>query len=187
MIIKEETIKGVFTIQLEPLIDSRGFFMRTYDEEIFEKHSISKKWVQESHSFSKRRGVVRGFHFQHTPHVETKLIRVIQGEILFVVLDLRKNSETFGQSIQVKISAEKKNMIYIPKGCSPCMCTLTDNCEILYKMDEYYSPEHYDNILWNDPDLNINWPVENPTDISERDANAQSFKEFVEKYGGLEV
>lgn len=187
MVIKELKIKGVFEIQLEPNVDSRGFFMRTYDEKIFKKFGINRKWIQESHSFSKGKDIVRGFHFQHSPYTETKLIRVSHGEILFTILDLRKESETFGKWIQVVISAEKNNMIYIPKGCAPCMCTLTENCEVLYKMDEFYSPKHYDNIKWNDPDLNISWPIKNPTDISERDNKAQSFKEFVEKYGGLKV
>lgn len=187
MTIKEEKIKGVFTIQLEPNVDSRGFFMRTYDENDFKKYGINRKWVQESHSFNKKKGIVRGFHFQHSPYVETKLIRVPHGEILFTVLDLREESKTFCEWIQVVVSSEKNNMIYIPRGCTPCICTLTENCEISYKMDNYFSPDHYDNLKWNDPDLNISWPIENPTDISERDNKAQSFKEFVKRYGGLKV
>lgn len=187
MVFKEQKIKGVFEIKLDPNIDSRGFFMRTYDEKIFEELGLNRKWVQESHSFSKKKWTVRGIHFQHSPFVETKLIRVIQGRILFAIIDLRLNSETFGKWIHITVSARKKNMIYIPKGCAPCMCTLTDNCQILYKMDEYFIPESYDNIKWNDPDLGIEWPVKIPYDVSERDAKAQSFKEFVKKYKGLDV
>ncbi len=187
MIIEEKQIKGVFEIQFEPQLDSRGFFMRTYDEKIFEKFGINKKWVQESHSLSKKKWTVRGIHFQRPPYTETKLIRVIQGQILFAIIDLRANSPTLGKWIQIIVSAKKKNMIYIPKGCAPCMCTLTNNCQILYKMDNYFSPDHYDNIKWDDPDLAIKWPVDKPSDISERDASAQSFKEFVKKYGGLKV
>ena len=185
MKIDEEKIKGFFTIRLEPNMDSRGFFMRTYDEKIFTEYGLDKKWVQESHSFSKHKGTIRGFHFQHSPFLETKLIRVIKGKILFIILDLRKNSKTFGEWVKIEVSEDKKNMIYIPKGCAPCMCTLTDNCEILYKMDEYFHPESYDNLIWNDPDLKIKWPIKNPVDISEKDAKAQSFKAFVKKYGGL--
>lgn len=187
MKIKELKIKGVFEIQLEPNIDSRGFFMRTYDEKIFQKYRINRKWVQESHSFSRKKGTVRGFHFQHQPYTETKLIRVSNGEILFTILDLRKNSNTFGKWIQLVVSAEKNNVIYIPKGCAPCMCTLTEDCEVLYKMDQFYSPDHYDNIKWDDPTLNISWPIKNPSDISQKDKRDQSFKEFVKKYGGLKV
>ena len=187
MLIEEQKIKGVFEIKLQPNIDSRGFFVRTYDEKIFKKFGINRKWVQESHSLSKKKWTVRGIHFQHPPYNETKLIRVIKGKILFAIVDLRLNSDTFSHWIQITVSAEKKNMIYIPKGCAPCMCTLTGNCEILYKMDEYFTPEKYDNIKWDDPDLGIKWPVKIPADISERDANAQSFKEFIRKYQGLKV
>lgn len=187
MIIKEQKIKGVFEIILKPNNDSRGFFMRTYDEEIFKKFGLNKKWVQESHSASLKRGIIRGIHFQHPPFTETKLIRVIQGKILFAVVDLRKNSKTFGKWIQIIVSSRKKNMIYIPRGCAPCMCTLTTSSQILYKMDNYFSPKYYDNIKWNDPDLAIKWPIKTPIDISQRDTDAQSFKEFIKKYGGLKV
>lgn len=184
MTIKQLKIKGVFEIKLDSITDSRGFFMRTYDNKIFKKFGIDRKWVQESHSLSITKGTIRGIHFQHSPFTETKLIRVIQGRIVFSVVDLRSNSQTFGRWIQLVVSAKKKNMLYIPKGCAPCMCTLTNNCQIIYKMDNYFSPEHYDNIKWNDPDLAIKWPIKIPTDISERDANAQGFKEFVKKYKG---
>lgn len=187
MKIKERVIKGVFEIALEPIKDNRGFFVRTYDKKIFQKFKLADSWVQESHSFSKKRGTIRGFHFQYPPFTETKLVRVIQGKILFVILDLRYQSETFGKWIQIVISAKKMNMLYIPKGCAACICTLTNNCHLLYKIDNYYSRENSDNIKWNDPDLAIEWPVINPANISERDANAQGFKEFVKKYGGLKV
>lgn len=187
MIIKKLRIKGAFEINLQPDTDSRGFFMRTYDEKIFEKFGLNVRWVQESHSLSKKKWIVRGIHFQHPPYIEAKLIRVIQGRILFTIIDLRTNSKSFGKWVQIVVSARKKNMIYIPRGCAPCMCTLTNNSHILYKMDNYFSSEHYDNIKWNDPDLAIKWPIKVPADISERDVKAQSFKEFVKKYGGLKV
>ncbi len=187
MIIKALRIKGAFEIQLKPNTDSRGFFMRTYDDKMFENFGINQKWVQESHSYSKKKWTIRGVHFQHPPNCETKLIRVIEGRILFAIVDLRLDSKTFGKWIQIVVSERKKNMIYIPKGCAPCMCTLTENCQILYKMDQFFTPESYDNIRWDDPDLAIKWPVKIPADISERDANAQSFKEFIKKYGGLKI
>lgn len=187
MKIKELEIKGIFEIQLRPNRDSRGFFMRTYDEKIFKKFGINRSWIQESHSLSKNKWTVRGIHFQHSPFTETKLIRVVSGKVLFTIVDLRQDSSTFGSWNQLVVSAQKKNLIYIPKGCAPCMCTLTKNCQVLYKMDEVFSPEHYDNIKWDDPDLAITWPVKIPSDISERDANAQSFRKFLKKYGGLRV
>ena len=187
MIITEQKIKAVFEIQLQPTIDSRGYFMRTYDEKVFKEFGINKNWVQESHSFSKKKGTVRGFHFQYPPYAETKLIRVLQGEILFTVLDLRYKSKTFGKWVQIGLSAKNNNLLYVPKGFGSCMCTLTNNCQVLYKMDEFFTPNYYDNIRWDDPDLNIDWPVKVPSEISERDVNAQSFQQFVDKRGGLKI
>ncbi len=128
-----------------------------------------------------------GIHFQRPPYTEAKLIRTIEGKILITIIDLRPDSKTFGKWVQIIVSAQKKNVVYIPRGCAPCLCTLTNNCQILYKMDNYFSPKHYDNIKWDDPTLAIEWPIKLPADISERDANAQSFKEFIKKYGGLKV
>lgn len=182
---KELNIRGVYEITLEPFKDHRGFFMRTYDGDIFKERGLQNNWIQESHSFSKKKWTVRGFHFQHTPYEETKLIRVPQGKVLFTVLDLRKNSATFGKWDQLVVSDKLDNMIYIPKGCAPCMCTLTNNCHLLYKMDTTFVPEKYDNILWDDPDLNIPWPTENPSDISDKDSAAQTFNQFRKKYSGL--
>lgn len=187
MTIKKGKIGDIFEIQLEPKFDSRGFFMRTYDEKIFRENGIHRNWVQESHSLSKKKGTVRGFHFQLYPYSETKLVRVLQGEILFTILDLRIGSETLGKWMQVVLSSKKNNLIYIPKGFGSCMCTLTSNCQVLYKMDEFFNPDLYTNIKWDDPDLKIKWPVKKPSEISERDLNAQSFKQFIKTYGGIKV
>ena len=187
MLIKEKKIKGVFEIQLEPLEDERGFFMRTYDDRIFKDLGIERKWVNENHSLSRIKGTIRGIHFQYPPDTETKLSRVITGEIFFVVVDIRKDSKTFGEWISVVLSSEKKNMLFIPRGCAPGMCTLTDNCNLIYKVDNYYSPNNEDVIKWNDPDLAIKWPIKEPVVISERDSKGKSFKEFVEKHGGLKI
>lgn len=125
-------------------------------------------------------------HFQHYPSSETKIIRAVTGEMFFAVVDLRKKSETFRKWTSLILSSEKMNAIYVPKGCANGMCTLTENCTLSYKMDNYYSKEKEDNLKWNDPDIKIEWPLKKPVIISERDAKAQSFKEFVEKYGGIE-
>ncbi len=186
MIIKERRIKGVFEIQLDPYEDERGFFMRVYDTHIFEKHKIHRNWVQENHSLSVEKGVIRGMHFQLPPHSEVKLVRVINGKIYDVFIDLRKGSPTFGQWDSINLSADNKKMIYIPRGFAHGFCTLTENCEILYKMDNYYSLNSEGSIKWNDPNLEINWPINNPI-ISEKDLKAKSFKEFIDRYGGLKL
>lgn len=186
MIIKERRIKGIFEIQLHPYEDERGFFMRVYDDTIFKIHKIHKKWVQENHSLSAEKGIIRGMHFQFPPHSETKLVRVVHGEIYDVFIDLRKDSTTFGQWDSIVLSADNKKMIYIPRGFAHGFCTLTKNCEILYKMDNYYAPNSEGNIKWNDPDIGINWPVNKPI-LSEKDLKAKSFRKFIERYGGLEL
>src|SRR3989344_3363846 len=133
MKINELGLKGVFEIQLDPHKDERGFFVRTYDNKIFKEKMLDKRWVQESSSFSKIKGTVRGMHFQHYPKSETKLIRSITGYFFFAVIDLRKNSETFGKWVSLILSAEKMNCLYVPKGCANGMCTLTENCILAYK------------------------------------------------------
>ncbi len=186
MIIKERRIKGVFEIQLDSHEDERGFFMRVYDDTIFKKYKIHKKWVQGNHSLSVEKDVIRGMHFQLPPYSEAKLIRVINGKIYDTFIDLRKCSPTFGQWDSINLSADNKKMIYIPRGLAHGFCTLTKNCEILYKMDNYYTPDSESSIRWDDPEVGIDWPVSNPI-ISEKDLKAKSFREFVDRYGGLKL
>ncbi|MBN1275020.1 dTDP-4-dehydrorhamnose 3,5-epimerase [Candidatus Woesearchaeota archaeon] len=180
-------IEGVYEIQLSPFEDERGFFMRTYDKKIFEEKGLHKDWVHENHSLSRIKGTVRGLHFQYPPRAETKLLRVVTGEVFFAVVDLRKGSKTFGKWTSVILSGNKKNMLYVPRGCTPGMCTLTDDVHLAYKVDNYYSKENEDNIKWNDPDIGIEWPVKEAAVISERDDNAQSFKKFKETKEGIDV
>jgi dTDP-4-dehydrorhamnose 3,5-epimerase len=186
MLIKERRFKGVLEIRLDPHRDKRGFFMRVYDEEIFKKHGVHINWVQENHSLSVKKGIIRGLHFQFPPHTEAKLVRVICGEIYDVFIDLRRGSLTFGQWDSIKLSADNKKMVYIPRGFAHGFCTLTKNCEVLYKVDNYYTPDSEGTISWNDSDLAIKWPVNNPI-LSEKDAKAPSFREFIKKHEGLEV
>lgn len=184
MIIEERKIKGVFEIQLEPIGDKRGFFMRAYDKKIFKEHDLHRDWVQENHSLSGKKGIVRGLHFQFPPHAETKLVRVVNGEILDVFIDLRIDSVSFGTWDSIRLSADNKKLIYIPRGFAHGFCTLTENCEVVYKVDNYYSPDNEGSIIWNDPELNIDWPEKDPI-LSEKDQRAESFKEFVEHHGGI--
>ena len=179
MTIKELSIKGVLEIQLEAKEDSRGFFMRTYDDKVFNAHGINKNWVQEYQSFSKEKGVIRGIHLQLEPFAETKLIRVVSGEIFDVFVDLRKGSETFGKWGSNLISAKNKKIICIPRGFGHAFCTLAENTHVICKMDNYYSFESERQVKWNDPDLGIIWPLEGVPVISEKDANAKGLKEFI--------
>jgi len=187
MIIKEGKIKGVFEIQLEAKEDYRGFFMRTYDNKIFQKYEIDRNWIQEYNNFSEKKGTIRGLHFQLPPYAETKLVRAIAGKTLDIFVDLRKNSPTFGKWGSAIISAENKKMIYIPRGFAHGLCSLTDNAMIICKMDNYYAPESEYQIKWNDQDLDIKWPIQGDPVVSEKDSNANSFKDFINTYGGIKL
>jgi dTDP-4-dehydrorhamnose 3,5-epimerase len=176
-------ISGAYRIQLDPFFDPRGFFVRTYDMAFFERHNLVTRWVQESHSFSSERGTIRGLHFQNPPYSETKLIRAAQGEIFMVLLDIRQKSPTFGTWTHVTISVENKELLYVPKGIAMGMCTLTDNCSLLYKMDTEYYPESARTIRWDDTLLKIPWPVIDTPIISDKDRSAPTLQEYLKKEG----
>lgn len=178
MILRELSIRGVFEITLDPRYDERGFFMRTYDEMILRNWGLNVTWVQENHSHSTKKGTIRGLHFQKAPFDETKMIRCIRGRILDVIVDIRKSSDTLGQWLSIELSEENKKTIIIPKGFAHGFCTLIDDCEILYKVDNVYSPENESGLIWNDPDLKIDWPVDVPI-ISEKDKKNLTFKQYL--------
>ncbi len=178
-------ISGTYIIELEPHLDKRGFFMRTYDEEIFRQKGLHQKWVQENHSCSTQKGIIRGLHFQFPPYTETKLVRCIRGAVLDVFVDLRNNSSTFGHWDSIELTESNQKMVYIPKGFAHGFCTLTSKSEILYKVDSIYKPDDEGGILWNDPDIAIKWKIDNPM-LSEKDKQNMTFKNFVEKYAGID-
>lgn len=181
MEIKERSLKGVFEITLSPRKDSRGFFMRTFDQDIFTKAGINRTWVQENHARSEKIGTVRGLHFQLPPHSETKLVRSVCGAVLDVFVDLRRNSKTFGQWDSIELSAENCKMVFIPRGFAHGYCTLTETSEVLYKVDNFYHPESECGLRWDDADIGISWPVRHPV-LSEKDMRNMGLSEFVEKY-----
>jgi len=183
--IKERKIDGVFEIFLKPNIDKRGFFMRTFDKNLFREFGLEREWVQENHSRSEDKGIIRGLHFQFPPFAETKLVRCIHGAVFDVFVDLRKNSNTFGKWDGIELSAENKRMIFIPGGIAHGFCTLTEISEVVYKVDNYYSPDHECGLIWNDSDLDIGWPLVGKLILSEKDRKNMSFREFVNKYEGI--
>ncbi|MEF3353289.1 dTDP-4-dehydrorhamnose 3,5-epimerase [Paenibacillus sp. GYB006] len=155
---------------IEPIVhgDNRGFFMESYNEDIFQQSGINYKFIQDNQSLSAEPGVIRGLHYQLNPKAQTKLVRVISGAIYDVILDIRTNSSTFGQWVGVILSEHNKRQLLVPKGFAHGFCTLVPNTEVLYKVDEYYSPENDRGILWNDPALNIDWPTSQPI-LSDKD------------------
>lgn len=185
MEIKELKLKGVFEIKLNSNIDERGFFMRTFDYKIFQEAGLKYNWVQENHSLTLKKNTIRGLHLQLPPFSESKLVRCIKGKIFDVFVDLRKQSSTFGQWDALVISEDSLNSILIPRGFAHGFCTLTDNCEVIYKVDNYYSPSHEVGLLWNDEQLKIDWPAEKPQ-LSEKDNKNITLSEFIEKYKSIE-
>ncbi len=177
MQIKKLKLEGSFEITLKRLGDERGYFMRSYDQNIFAENGLQTNWVQENQSYSTRIHTIRGLHFQKPPFTETKLIRVIKGAILDAFVDLRKNSPTFGQWDSIELSGDADNYVYIPKGFAHGFCTLTQETIVQYKVDSAYSAANEDGIRWNDPAIGIDWQTEHPF-LSERDQNMQLLADF---------
>jgi dTDP-4-dehydrorhamnose 3,5-epimerase len=161
-------LEGVYIIEPQVFADHRGFFMESYNKLKLKEAGLHYHFVQDNHSLSIKKGTLRGLHYQLNPKSQAKLIRVLSGEIYDVVVDIRKGSATYGQWIGVHLSAANKKQLLIPRGFAHGFCTMADNTEVLYKVDEYYSPQHDRGILWNDPDLGIDWPVTHPI-LSEKD------------------
>ena len=149
--------------------DHRGFFIESYNKSLLLQEGIDIDFIQDNHSFSKNAGVLRGLHYQLNPKAQTKLVRVCTGAIFDVVVDIRKNSDTFGHWISVILSEENKRQVLVPKGFAHGFCTLVPNTHVIYKVDEYYDRELDRGVLWKDPVIGIDWPVATPI-LSEKDS-----------------
>lgn len=174
MIFKETRLKGVYIIEVERLQDERGFFARTFCREEFEKHGLNPHVAQCNISFNKRKGTLRGMHYQAKPYEEARLVRCTQGRVYDVIIDLRRDSPCFKQWVAVELTAENCRMLYVPQGCAHGFQTLENETEVFYQMSEFYAPEYAEGVRWNDPAFGINWPAGERI-ISTRD---QSFPDF---------
>jgi len=150
--------------------DARGFFSEIFRDDVLRQHGIEMAFVQENHSLSVDRGVIRGLHFQIPPMAQAKLVRAAAGAILDVAVDIRTGSPTYGRHVAVALSAAEGNQLFVPEGFAHGFCTLEPNTEVIYKVNRYYSPEHDRGTLWNDPALGIAWPVgETDAVLSDKD------------------
>ena len=174
MIFQETLLRGLYTIDLEPKTDERGFFARSWCRREFEQHGLNTDLVQCSVSFNPRRGTLRGMHYQTHSYGETKLVRCTKGAIYDVAVDLRSHSSTFQQWAGVELSESNRCAFYIPEGFAHGFLTLTDDAEIFYQISEYYQPDAARGVRWNDPAFAIVWPEE-PQMISERDRTHPDF------------
>ncbi|EEC7127234.1 dTDP-4-dehydrorhamnose 3,5-epimerase [Salmonella enterica] len=173
-VIKTE-IPDVLIFEPKVFSDERGFFMESFNQKVFEE-AVGRKieFVQDNHSKSTK-GVLRGLHYQVEPYAQGKLVRCIAGEVFDVAVDIRKDSETFGKWVGVNISSENKRQLWIPEGFAHGFLVLSDSADFLYKTSNYYSPIHERGIVWNDPTININWPIKIDKILSEKDTILPKF------------
>lgn len=174
MLFRKTGMGGVVEIQVERKTDERGFFARTWCQREFDQAGLNPDLVQCSISYNPHRHTLRGMHYQAAPYKETKLVRCTRGAIHDVVVDLRPQSPTFKQWVGVTLTADDRNMIYIPEGCAHGLLTLQDDCEIFYQMSQFYYPDSARGVRWDDPAFGITWPAQ-PQLISERDRTYPDF------------
>jgi len=169
MTFRETLLAGVWIVEPESLGDARGFFVRLWCRREFETRGLNPVLAQCSVSFNRRRGTVRGMHFQAAPHAEAKLVRCLRGAVHDVALDVRGGSPTFGRWVAADLTADNRRMLYVPEGVAHGFQTLTDDAEVLYLVSEFHHPESERGVRWDDPGAGIAWPVPDVT-VSPRDA-----------------
>lgn len=172
-------VEGPVMIAPRRFGDHRGFFMETYAAGAFAELGLADIYVQDNHSLSALAGTVRGIHFQAPPHAQAKLVRVLKGAIIDIAVDLRRSSATYGQYVAVELSADNAHQLYVPPGFGHGFCTTAPDTEVAYKVTDLYAPACDRNLLWNDPDLALPWPVTpEAAQLSEKDRKAPLFRDF---------
>ena len=174
---KRLKIPEVILITPKIFTDERGFFMETYQKDDFAKAGITGEFVQQNHSKSTK-GVLRGLHYQKEPCAQAKLVRCIEGEIFDVAVDIRKDSLTFGKYVSTILSEENKNMLYIPRGFAHGFEVLSEEAEVIYSVDNLYSKPSESGIIWNDPDIHINWPIKSNI-LAEKDKKWSNLRKLI--------
>jgi dTDP-4-dehydrorhamnose 3,5-epimerase len=176
--IREINLPGIFELLPKKFGDERGFFSETFSKAAFEDAGLPQNWVQDNHSYSAEKFVLRGLHYQTPPKAQDKLVRVVRGSIFDVAVDVRHGSPFFGKWVSLVVSAEKWNQIFVPRGFAHGFLTLEPNTEVVYKVSEFYAPEQDRNISWNDPSIAIDWPLMGLDPIlSKKDSVAPQLKD----------
>lgn len=169
MKVEKTSFEGLFVLSPAVFNDTRGYFFESYNSKTFTEHGLQHNWVQDNQSHSKH-GVIRGLHFQKAPHAQTKLVRVLQGEILDVVVDMRKDQATYGKTFSIILSSANKQQLLVPKGFAHGFSVLSDTADVLYKCDALYNKQSESGILYNDPALAIDWKLApDQISVSEKD------------------
>lgn len=175
MKVSKTSMEGILLIEPDLFGDSRGFFMESYSRKKYAELGINMEFVQDNHSKSVK-NTLRGLHYQLNPG-QDKIVRVVSGEVFDVVVDMRHGSPSFGKWEGFILSAENKRQLFVPIGFAHGFCVLSDEAEFLYKCSDYYSPLDERGVIWNDPDLNVKWPIDNPI-LSERDKKNKFFRDM---------
>ena len=168
-------LSGLCLIKPALHTDARGWFFESYKESEFQKIGLPTQFKQDNHVRSTEKGILRGLHYQMPPHAQGKLVRCIQGKVLDVAVDIRKNSKTVGQWDSFELSEENHHMVWIPEGFAHGYLTLTQNSEVLYKVTSEYHPQSERTILWNDPEIGVQWGIQNPI-LNEKDLSGVLLK-----------
>lgn len=174
MKVTQTKLDGVYIVEPQVFGDERGWFMESYSKRKLPQ--INCDFIQDNHSYSAKKGVLRGIHFQNGEHAQAKLVRVARGAVLDVAVDLRKGSPTYKQWVAVELSAENKRQLFIPRGFGHGFVTLTDDVEFLYKADNYYDHESDRSIRYDDPEIGVDWGINDPL-LSDKDKNAPLLKD----------
>lgn len=176
MKIIETYVKDLLIIEPNVFFDNRGWFSEIYNERVLNESGISIKFIQDNHSYSSQKGVLRGLHFQNEPYAQTKLVRCTRGKIWDVAVDLRKSSPTYLKWFGLELTAENHKILLVPQGFAHGFVTLENDCEVQYKVDNVYDKSSDRSIKYNDPDLNIAWPIDKVI-LSDKDINAPLLKD----------
>ena len=176
MVFVETKLPGVYIIEVEKREDERGLFARTFCQHEFEAHGLNPRVAQCSTSFNKKKGTLRGMHYQGAPYAEDKMVRCVAGAIYDVAVDLRGDSPTYKQWVSIELTEDNRKALYIPAGCAHGFQTLVDDTEVYYQISEFYHPEAAKGIRWNDPAFAIGWPIAALV-VSARDAGYANFED----------
>lgn len=173
----ETRLAGVLVVEPEPRGDERGFFERLWCANEFAEHGLNGTFVQCNGSFSAARRTLRGLHYQSAPYAEVKLVRCVRGAVFDVTVDLRRESPTYLGWFGAELTADRRNMVYVPEGCAHGYMTLEDHSEVIYPVSQYYRPDAELGVRWNDPRFAIEWPAQGPETVSEKDRRWRDFTE----------
>ena len=180
MTVEQTDIEGILVFKPNVYGDARGHFFESFREDVMKDHGVNEAFVQDNQSLSNK-GILRGLHFQKNPYAQGKLVRVIKGAVRDVVVDIRKDSATYGKHFSIDLNEENKTMMYVPPGFAHGFLTLEDQTIFAYKCTNYYYPDSEGAVLWNSPSLGIQWDVEDPL-LSEKDKIATDFSVFISPF-----